>query len=266
MKRLSIYETSWINLVFENKNKNYGAYQLRQESSRTTVISFFMGLLLIVALTGIYKISSLLVKPTIDITPTILDEQIIITPYDVVPIEKQKTTTKQTQTKVPKEHNALLPMVVSSTPDVLVEIPTNATIENHSINSGTGGETGTVITTGGIESPALPMDYGNTIVNTTALDKLPEFPGGMDKFYKYVGNNFEKPEIDGVSTMKVLVFFVIEKDGRMTDIQVRKDPGYGLGKEAIRVLKSLKTKWLPGMIGSKPVRTSYTLPITVQIN
>jgi protein TonB len=52
----------------------------------------------------------------------------------------------------------------------------------------------------------------------------------------------------------------------MTDIKVLKDPGYGLGREAIRVLKSLKTKWSPGMIGSKPVRTSYNLPITVQMN
>jgi protein TonB len=69
-----------------------------------------------------------------------------------------------------------------------------------------------------------------------------------------------------MSSIKVYVSFVIEKDGTMTDIQVKRDPGYGLGKEAIRVLKSLKTKWSPGMIGSKPVRTSYNLPISVQID
>jgi protein TonB len=59
---------------------------------------------------------------------------------------------------------------------------------------------------------------------------------------------------------------VVEKDGSMSDIQVKNDPGYGLAKEAIRVLKSLKTKWTPGMIGAKPMRTSYNLPITVQMN
>ena len=42
----------------------------------------------------------------------------------------------------------------------------------------------------------LDIDYGTKVVNTTLLDKMPEFPGGIDKFYKYVGNNFEKPEID----------------------------------------------------------------------
>ena len=50
----------------------------------------------------------------------------------------------------------------------------------------------------------------------------------------------------------------------MTDIQVKRDPGFGLGKEAIRVLKSLRTKWSPGMIDGKAVRTSYNLPITIK--
>ncbi|WP_338407963.1 energy transducer TonB [uncultured Flavobacterium sp.] len=110
------------------------------------------------------------------------------------------------------------------------------------------------------------INWGNVIVAFTALDKLPEFPGGMQKLYNYIGNTFEKPEIDGLSTIKINVSFVIEKDGSMTDIQVRRDPGYGLRKEAIRVLKSLITKWTPGMVNSKPVRTSYNLPITVQMN
>ena len=61
------------------------------------------------------------------------------------------------------------------------------------------------------------------------------------------------------------VSFVIEIDGTITDIQVKKNPGYGMDKEAIRVLKSLKTKWTPGMIDGKPVRTSYMLPIIVQL-
>jgi protein TonB len=95
---------------------------------------------------------------------------------------------------------------------------------------------------------------------------MPEFPGGIQKFYNYVGNNFEKPEIDELNNYKVYVAFVIERDGSMSDIKVIKDPGFGLGREAVRVLKSLKTKWSPGMIGSKPVRTAYNLPITVQMN
>jgi protein TonB len=62
------------------------------------------------------------------------------------------------------------------------------------------------------------------------------------------------------------VSFVIEKDGSMTDIQVIGNPGYGLDREAVRVLKSIKTKWSPGIINSKVVRTAFNLPIIVQIN
>src|SRR5690606_7017182 len=97
------------------------------------------------------------------------------------------------------------------------------------------------------------------------LDRQPRYPGGIDFFYRYVGDNFKNPDLDDVKTVRVIVMFVIEKDGTMTDIKVARDPGYGLGKEAIRVLKSLKTKWEPGIKHGKPVRTAYTLPITVTI-
>ena len=80
-----------------------------------------------------------------------------------------------------------------------------------------------------------------------------------------MGNNFEKPEIEDIATLRVYVSFVIEKDGSMTDIKVSRDPGYGLGREAIRVLKSLRTKWSPGIIDSKPVRTAYSLPIVLEM-
>ncbi|MNX39750.1 Gram-negative bacterial tonB protein [compost metagenome] len=93
---------------------------------------------------------------------------------------------------------------------------------------------------------------------------MPEFPGGMAKFYTYVGNNFQKPELDAEKTLRVYVSFVIERDGSITDITVIKDPGYGLGKEAIRVLKSIKAKWTPGILNGKTVRTAYNLPITIK--
>ena len=266
MSKLSIYETSWIDLVFENKNKEYGAYQLRRESSKTTIMAFFSGILLIAVIGVIFTISNLFGKPIVIETPPTIDEILTVSPYFEQP-EIPKTPAETSQTNAAQETKVLLPMVVSSTPDVIVAIPTNKDIiESHPINSGKEGGTGTTNTGAGtIEIPSSSIDE-NTTVNATALDKLPEFPGGINKFYNYVGNNFEKPDIEGINTFRVYVSFVIEKDGSMTDIQVKRDPGYGLGKEAIRVLKSLKTKWTPGMIGSKPVRTSYNLPITVRMD
>ena len=264
MSRLSIYETGWINLVFENRNKEYGAYQLRRDSSKTTVMAFFSGILLISAFGIVFTLSNLFGKPIVTEVAPIIDEPITVTPYFVEPIQP-KTQVNTSHATTPQEPTALSPLVVSATPDILVEIPTNAIIENHPLNPGTAGGSGIANTTGNVENPTLPIVDPNIVVTASALDKLPEFPGGMQKFYNYVGNNYEKPDIEGMTTMKLYVSFVIEKDGSMTSIHVKRDPGYGLGKEAIRVLKSLRTKWSPGMINSKPVRTAYDLPITVEM-
>lgn len=266
MSRLSIYETEWIDLVFENRNKEYGAYQLRRESSKTTVMAFFSGLLLITAIGVTFTIANLFSKPAvIEVVPTI-DTPITVTPY-IVPPEEPEMPVTTSAASTQQEITVLSPIVVSSTPDEAVTIPKNNEIVNSQpLHLGTESGPGTGTSTEINNNPIVPIDDGKTINSTAELDKLPEFPGGIKKFYTYVGNNFEKPEIEGMSSIKVYVYFVIEKDGTMTDIQVRRDPGYGLGKEAIRVLKSLKTKWSPGMIASKPVRTSYNLPISIQID
>ena len=81
-------------------------------------------------------------------------------------------------------------------------------------------------------------------------------------FYKFVGNNYQAPEEEGLKG-KVYVTFVVEKDGSLTDIKVIRDIGYGTGKEAIRVLKKCP-KWTPGEQNGKKVRVLYSLPITIQ--
>lgn len=269
MSRLSIYETNWIDLVFENRNKEYGAYQLRRDSVKTSLSALFMGLLFVSFLAGISMITSYFnpaIRPVItipDFTETVIKLTDIATPKTEKPLLPQLRT-QTTEATIQNDH--LKNPVIVHPDEASPNIATN--IEN--TNTTTSDKTGSIDVINPVPSgnstESKPYDNGNTIVTTVALDKLPEFPGGMNKFYSYVGNNFEKPEIEGERTIRVLVSFVIEKDGSMTDIRVQRDPGYGLGKEAIRVLKSLRTKWSPGMIGSKPVRTSYNLPITVQMD
>jgi protein TonB len=273
MSKLSIYETDWINLVFENKNKEYGAYQLRQESSRTSLFALFMGLLLCASLMAISPIISFFnVEKSIAVE--ILDpiDKIIqvttITPPQIKKIEKQIPikSLAQKPLEVNLKKQLVNPVIVEAplaTPDIAInsEYP----VTNQSNNTGIGIASPNSSPGNGIENSA-PTDYGNTVVTAAILDKLPEFPGGITKFYTYIGKNFETPDINGERTVRIYVSFVVEKDGSMTSIQVKNDPGYGLAAEAIRVLKSLKTKWAPGMIDSKPVRTSYNLPIMVQGN
>ncbi|WP_427871789.1 M56 family metallopeptidase [Flavobacterium sp. MMS24-S5] len=104
-------------------------------------------------------------------------------------------------------------------------------------------------------------------VNEKADVKQPQFPGGIEKFYMFVGQNFKMPEEfskqkkDG----KIFIEFMVEKDGSLSEFKVVKDLGYGVAEEATRVLK-LSPKWIPGSEHGKPVRVLYTLPITIQNN
>ena len=102
----------------------------------------------------------------------------------------------------------------------------------------------------------------NTIYNSSGVEVKPEFPGGIEKFYAFLGKNFQMPDEEGLKG-KVYVTFVVEKDGSLTDIKVIRDIGYGTGKEAIRVLKKCP-KWTPGEQNGKKVRVLYSLPITIQ--
>lgn len=269
MSRLSIYETRWIDLIFENRNQEYGAYQLRRDSVKSSLTALFMGLLFVASIGGIATIMSHFnrsVAPVITIPEW--SEPLEVTDIYIQEVEKPVLPNIQSQaTEATIVKDQLINPVIVQADNANQNIATNE--ENRfaapvlSEGTGTTGLNPTSAGTG-TEIPKA-VDYGTTVVNSAVLDKMPEFPGGINKFYNYVGNNFEKPEIDAINTFRVYVSFVIEKDGSMTDIKVVRDPGYGLGREAIRVLKSLKTKWSPGMIGSKPVRTAYNLPIVVEM-
>jgi len=100
------------------------------------------------------------------------------------------------------------------------------------------------------------------IYNTSGLEEKPYFPGGIDKFYKFIGQNFQVPEQEGLKG-KIFVSFVVEKDGSLSDIKVIRDIGYDTGREAIRVLK-LCPRWIPGKQSGKNVRVLYSLPINIQ--
>jgi len=102
----------------------------------------------------------------------------------------------------------------------------------------------------------------NETYRYNAIEKKPEFPGGIGAFYKYIANNYKTPNVNNLSG-KVFVNFVIEKDGSIVEAKVIRDLGYGTGEEAVRVLMQ-SPKWSPGMQNGQPVRVMYSLPITIQ--
>ncbi len=107
----------------------------------------------------------------------------------------------------------------------------------------------------------------NQVYNTAVVDNLPEYPGGIEKLYAFVKKNYVVPKVvieQDIKNLRVYASFVVERDGSLSDIKVLNDPGYGSGKELIRVLKMIPN-WKPAVLNGKPVRSNYNLPFKVNI-
>mgnify|MGYP003671976748 FL=1 len=99
------------------------------------------------------------------------------------------------------------------------------------------------------------------------VEQMPEFPGGQDSLYKFLGANIvypNKAKKDGVEG-KVYINFTIEKDGSINEVKVLRGVHPLLDEEAVRVVESFP-KWKPGKQKGKTVRVSYNLPLNFVLN
>jgi periplasmic protein TonB len=96
----------------------------------------------------------------------------------------------------------------------------------------------------------------------TVVEHEPEFEGGMNKFYAYVVRTIRIPQYahDHNIQGKVIVGFIVEKDGSLSHFKIYKSASTDLDEEAIRVMKH-SPKWQPGVQNGQPVRVSYSVPI-----
>ena len=98
------------------------------------------------------------------------------------------------------------------------------------------------------------------------VDEMPEFPGGVEAMMEYVSRNVKYPESAKENNLqgRVIVKFVIEKDGTVSNVEVGRGWGNELDDEAVRVVKAMP-KWKPGKQDGKPVRVSFLLPINFKL-
>src|SRR5690606_23499403 len=125
------------------------------------------------------------------------------------------------------------------------------------------GENGTTVT----EVIVAPQEQENTDDKVlTAVEINPEPRGGMHVFRMWIGKNYNFPQaaIDAGVKGQVVVAFIVESDGNLSNFKIVKDLGHGTGEEAIELLKKAET-WRPGIQNGKKVRVAYTLPITINL-
>jgi len=260
--KLDIFTNQWLDIVFEGKNKTYGAYELRKSNTKTTVRALIIGAVLFSVLVAAPLIMSLLPDSSGD--DDSLDTKIVTMKLPPKKEEPKKDLPPPPPPPPKVDQVKFVKPVVAKAEEVTEEPPKITEIKDKKLGNETiKGDPDADLSVEPVgNGPAAVVEEDNSIYNTAGIEVKPDFPGGMEKFYKFVGNNYQTPEEDGLKG-KVYVTFVVEKDGSLTDIKVIRDIGYGTGKEAIRVLNKCP-KWTPGEQNGKKVRVLYPLPITIQ--
>ena len=100
------------------------------------------------------------------------------------------------------------------------------------------------------------------VVDYSVIDVKPDYPGGIKLLFVIFKTNYKAPDKEGLKG-KVVVNYIIEKDGSMSNMKVIEDVGYGSGEEAIRVLKKC-LNWKPGIHNGKIVRTSHQFKLNIE--
>lgn len=101
----------------------------------------------------------------------------------------------------------------------------------------------------------------------SVVEVMPQYPGGQIAMLKYIMENIKYPEqamkkgIQG----RVVVSFIVEKDGRVSNVRLLRSVESSLDKEAVRVVKSMP-KWSPGKQNGKPVRVRFNVPVMFKLN
>lgn len=257
--KLDLLKNQWLDVIFEGRNKAYGAYELRKTNGKTTTKSLIIGGVIFIFLVSIPVLANLLPDSSDE---AVLDQK--ITTVKLPPKEKPPENLPPPPPPPPKvDQVKFVKPVVAKAEDVTEEPPKVEEIKDKKIGAETiKGDPDAQLSVEPVGNGPSVVEDDNQIYNTAGIEVKPDFPGGLEKFYKFIGKNFQVPEEEGLKG-KVFVTFVVEKDGSLTDIKVLRDIGYGTGKEAIRVLKSCP-KWNPGEQNGKKVRVLYSLPISIQ--
>jgi protein TonB len=259
--KIDLLGKKWLDIVFEGRNKSYGAYDLRKNNDNTNLKALAIGAVVFALAVATPKIAEFISNVTATTDEGLHDR---ITAVKLPPkAEKPKEDLKPPPPPKPKEDVVkFVKPVVARKEDVTEEPPKVEDLKDK--NLGKEDIKGDKDAPLSVDPPGNgpPQDVvdDNTIYNSAGIEVQPSFPGG--KWASFLKNNFSPPDEPGLKG-KVTVSFVVEKDGSLTDIKVLKDIGYGSGKEAERVLRK-SPKWTPAEQNGRKVRCAFIQTFSIE--
>jgi protein TonB len=271
-KDVNLYSKEWCNIVFEGKNQEYGAYQIRQTSSKRHIIAF-ISVIFIAAFVAVLPALITNVKAAIDnmkaegitdaIQTTVLDDVEIDIPDDFVPPELPPppivASIKFTAPEITKSEDMTDDDAMKSQAD-LIDSKSVVSIIDH-----IGDNDPNAVDARDLEQVKVIVQEKDDEPVRIA-EQMPEFPGGMEELYAYIRRKTDYPQQARENFIQgtVLLEFVVGKDGAVDRVSVKVGTHPLLDKEAIRVVKTLP-KWIPAKVNGKPVACWYTIPIAFTI-
>lgn len=180
---------------------------------------------------------------------------------DMIPITQQKEVMAPPPAAAPKIAE-ILNIVDDETELAEEEIETSEEV-NQAITTNTGTGAATAVVSGPVGPVVEEVDEDQIF---DIVEDNPEFPGGMDECLKWLREHIKYPSIcqeQGVQG-RVMVSFVVNKDGSIVDVKAVRSPDPYLTKEAERVV-AMMPRWKPGRQRSKPVRVKFVLPVLFRL-
>ncbi len=244
------------NVVFARHNRSYGAYQLRTEYNKRLGLSLASAIgFMVIAVGAPYVISKMggaeeveLKKKIVDVNMELFEEE----------EEKPEEIKEPEVIEQPKIETVQFVAVEAADEPVVEPPPTQTDVAETTVS--------TVTQEGENVDVAPPPVVEEETFDMAAVQEQPEFPGGMEKMYEFMGKNQKYPDMEYEAGIqgKVYVQFTVAKDGSIEDSKVLRSVSAGLDKEALRMVKSMP-KWSPGKMGGKPVKCRFNLPVVFKL-
>jgi protein TonB len=266
------YNPSLDEIVFENRNKEYGAYDLRSSYRRILTRSMIIGTLIfcIAAITPfvVMKIKQLAAKEKTEVDANLIE----ILPEEQVKeeiVEKEETPPPPPP-KVEEKIEILQNVVPEPVKAPKVETPPPPISEQLKTTTGLINQEGVKQTAHippPVQAPPKAAAVESKAPSTTevyeSVDQEAEFPGSLNSFRNKIAENFDNSAMEGgEGTLKATVTFIVERDGSISDVKAS-GSNSDFNSEAVRTVKSIRTKWVPAKINGQPVRQRFRLPLTM---
>ena len=271
-KDINLTSEKWIDLIFEGRNKNYGAYTLRKNSPKRHTFAFLAvvaaAFLIVLASIGItqYKEAREAMTQVSELSDIKLNkpdvpEENVVKKFEAPPPVELKSTIQFTAPIIKKDEEVPDEQTMKSQEE-LVKSDVQISIADV---KGTNEETGVDIATLQEHKVIVQEEVVEEKV-FEIVEQPPSFPGGEAAMYEWLSKNINYPVIAQENNIqgRVTCQFVVGRNGEIEDVRVVRGVDASLDKEAIRVIRSMP-KWIPGKQGGNAVKVRYTLPVQFKL-